>query len=192
MRSKRTILALSVIVAVEFAIMIGICISDWKAGYKMDVAVRHVGPQTVLYTIYRGHYKDIGKAIDRLYELALEKGMHPFGPILTAYLNNAASVSSEHWLIEIRIPVDASALEFTGTLGDMTDVKNIPAMKVAVAVKPKGQTNPEPVIHSLYSWINQRGYVAVDRMWQSIISNETGDYTKMKTEFMIPISKFPN
>lgn len=192
MRGKRMILVLSVIVASEFAVMIGISIYDLKSEYKLDLTVREVGPQTVLYTIYRGHYENIGAAIDQLYELAMANGIHPCGPILTGYLNNAKYVSSEHWLIEIRIPVDASALELAGKLGNMTDVKNIPAMKVAVAIKPKGQTNPEPVIHSLYSWINQQGYVAVDRMWQSIISNETGDYTKMKTEFMIPISKFQN
>lgn len=69
----------------------------------------------------------------------------------------------------------------------MTDVKSLPAMKVAVATKMPGQADPEPVIQCLYSWINKRGYVIVGRLWQSIVCNKTGDYAQMSTEFIIPI-----
>ncbi len=190
MRTKKLILVLSVIVAAEFVVMAGICIRDVNIQHKPDkpdVIVREVGPQAVLYTVYRGPYENICKAINKLYNLALVKGMLPCGPISTGYLNNPLSVSPEHWLIEIRLPVDAEALEYAGKLGGMTDVKSLPAMKFAVAVKPQGQTNPEPVISGLFSWINQKGYVTVGRMWQSVLINETGDYVKMKTEFMVPV-----
>jgi effector-binding domain-containing protein len=184
MKTKKWILILSVIVAVEFIVMTGICICDVSIchqPYKPDITVREVGPQVILYTVYRGPYENICNTINKLYNLALAKGMLPCGPVSIGYLNNPLTVSPEHWLIEVRLPVDA------GRLGCMTDVKKLPAMKFAVAVKPQGQTNPEPAISSLFSWINQEDYVIAGRIWQSVLSNETGDYIKMKTEFMVPI-----
>jgi len=190
MKTKKWILALSVIVAVEFIVMTGICVCDIGVRYrpdKPDITIREVGPQVVLYTVYRGPYENVCKAINKLYNLALAKGMLPCGSISMGYLNNPLSVSPEHWLIEVRLPVDAEALEYAGRLGYMTDVKKLPAMKFAVAVKPQGQINPESVISGLFTWINREGYVTAGRIWQSVVSNETGDYDGMKTEFMVPI-----
>jgi effector-binding domain-containing protein len=190
MRTKKLIFILSVIVAVEFIVMTGICICDVSKQYRSNepnVTVREVGPQVVLYTVYRGPYENICKSINKLYNLALAKGMLPCGPISTGYLNNPMSTSPEHWLIEIRLPVDSEALKYAGRLGDMTDVKSLPALKFAVTVKPQGITNPESVISGLFSWISRRGYVTAGRMWQSVLKNETGEYIEMKTEFMVPI-----
>ena len=103
------------------------------------------------------------------------------------YLNNPLGVSSNHWLIEVRLPVEARAQALTGTLGEMTDVKSLPAMNVAVASEPLGQVDPEPVIHHLYSWINKRGYIVAGRLWQSVVCNGTGEYPQMSTRFMIPV-----
>lgn len=189
MRNKRrkTILLLSAALAMELIIIAGIYVRDGMAEDKSDVAIRWLPKQTVLYTVHRGHYDSIGPAIDRLYNLAVKKGICFCGPLSTGYLNNPASVSSEHWLIEVRIPVNAEALSYAGTLGPMTDVKTLPAEKVAVAVKPRGYTNPVPVIQNLYSWINSKGYIVTGRMWQTVINSCGGDYSAMETEFMIPI-----
>ena len=42
-------------------ITIGIC-ADQSAD-ESDITIRQLEPQTVLYTIYRGEYQNIGKAI---------------------------------------------------------------------------------------------------------------------------------
>lgn len=187
MRKTRIILILSVIVAAEIVCIAGICIRDSKAASRQDVTIRQVGPQVVLYTIYRGHYERIGPAIDKLYKFADARGLYPTGPVSTGYLNNPQTNSPEHWLIEIRIPVAADAMEFAGKLGEITDVKLLPAMKIAAAVKPEGQADPELAIRSLYSWINQSGYRIAGGMWQTVLYNEADDYSEMRTEFMIPI-----
>lgn len=153
----------------------------------MDVSLREVAPQTVLYTVYRGHYTGVGQAINRLYKLALAKGLHPCGSPSMGYLNSPRSVSNEHWFIEVHIPVEEDAMALAGMLGDMTDVKRLPAMSVAVVAKGYGQADPEPVIHRLYTWINQQGYVIAGRLRQYIVCNETGDYAQMSTEFLIPV-----
>jgi len=187
-KKKEVILALSVIVMVEIVCIVGICTCDGKARLVPDVAVRRVAPQAVLYTIYRGHYEGVGAAINRLFDLAREKHMIPIGPIYTGYLNNPLLVSDDHWLIEIRIPVPMDALELAGTLGEMTDVKLVPAMKVVTAVKPEGQLDPGPVIRGLYALINQRGYRIAGGMWQTVLYNDgSEDYSRTRTEFMIPV-----
>ena len=187
-KKRKVILILSAIVFVEIACIAGICVRDDNLQFCPDVTVRRVEPHAVLYTVYRGHYKDVGTAIDELLELAGEKHLTPVGPIYTGYLNNPLLVSGDHWLIEIRIPVAMDALEFAGTLGEMTDVKLMPAMKVVSAVKPEGQLDPGPVIRGLYTLINQRGYRVAGRMWQTVHCNDgSEDYSQTRTEFMIPV-----
>ena len=178
---------LSAIVAAEIICIAGICIRDSQAESASDVTVRDVGPHAVLYTVYRGHYGRIGPAINQLYELADAKGIRTTGSLSTGYLNNPQAHSPEHWLIEIRIPVSADAMKLAGTLGRMTDIKLLPAMKVAAAVKPEGQDNPETAIRNLYSWINKHGYRIAGGMWQSVLCDEAGNYSQMRTEFIIPI-----
>ena len=78
-------------------------------------------------------------------------------------------------------------MKLAGTLGRMTDIKLLPAMKVAAAVKPEGQDNPETAIRNLYSWINKHGYRIAGGMWQSVLCDEAGNYSQMRTEFIIPI-----
>ncbi len=187
-KKKEVILILSAIVAVEIVCIAGICTRDSKAQLIPDVTVREVAPQAVLYTIYRGHYEGVGPYINKLYDLARAKNLTPVGPHSTGYLNNPLLVSDNHWLIEIRIPVPMDSLELAGTLGEMTDVKLMPAMKVVAAVKPEGQIDPVPVIRGLYALINQRGYRIAGGMWQSVLCNkDSEDYSKMRTEFMIPV-----
>jgi DNA gyrase inhibitor GyrI len=117
---------------------------------KSAFTIRKLEPQVVLYTIYRGSYDQLGKATGNLYALAGKKRISPRGGACYVYLNNPQNVSSQHRLTEIRIPVDASALKLSGTLGEITDVKELPAMKVAVAIKPKDQADSASIYDSLY------------------------------------------
>jgi effector-binding domain-containing protein len=152
--------------------------------------IREVEPQVVLYTIHRGSYEQAGKAIGKLYELAGRKGIPPCGWAFFVYLNNPQNVSSEHWLTEIRIPVAKDALRLTGTLGKMTDVKELPAIKVAVAVKQIGQADPGYVYKNLGAWILKQNYIAVGSPCEKFLTNAaTGNYADMKSEIMIPIRK---
>jgi hypothetical protein len=92
-------------------------------------SIRKAEQQIVLYTVHRGSYDKAGAAVGRLFALAGQKQIRPYGPASYVYLNNPQSISSEHWLTEIRIPVDKEALKLTGTLGEMTDVKTLPAVE---------------------------------------------------------------
>jgi len=171
----------------EVIIISAICNRDSRAEPVSNVTVRDIGPQAVLYTIHRGHYQTIGESVENLYKLADAKGICSTGPVFTGYLNNPHIQSPDHWLIEIRIPVSADAMKLVGTLGPMTDVKILPAMKIAATVKPEGQDNPETTICSLYSWIAKRGYRITGGLWQSVPGGKPDNYTHMKTEFMIQI-----
>jgi effector-binding domain-containing protein len=155
-----------------------------------EITEREVPAQTVLYTIVRGPYQKTGQAVGRLYALSGEKGIRPIGPPMYTYLNNPKRVSSEHWLTEIRIPVSSDALKLVGTLGEMTDVKQLPAVTVVVAVKPEGVTDPGPVYEKIYMWVRKNGYKTVDSASEVFLTNAaSGDYAAMKAEIMVPVSK---
>lgn len=155
---------------------------------KPTCAIRELPQQVVLYTIYRGNFDDIASTVGGLYSLAAENGIYPDGPLTFAYLNNFSHVSNQHWLTEIRLPVDKSALQVAGKLGKMTDIKTVSAMKVAVATKPEGMANPEPVYKSLYTWMLKHGHIPTFGPQEMFLTNvEGGDYAQMKTEIMVLI-----
>jgi len=157
---------------------------------KAAFEIRKVPEQVVLYTIHRGSYDKSGMAIGKLYALAGQKGLRPRGVLSYAYLNNPKLVSSDHWLTEIRIPVDKEALKLASKLGEMTDVKTLPEMDVAVAVKPKGLKDPSSIYRNLYYWIFEQGYMVTDAHCETFLSGtETGDYAQMKSEIMVPVTK---
>jgi effector-binding domain-containing protein len=167
-------------------------ISATSAGSKPAFTIRKVDKQVVLYTIYRGSYDKVGPAIGKLFALAGNKGVRPIGAMSYVYLNNPKLVTSQHWLTEIRIPVGKEALKLSGTLGEMTDVKALPAMEVLVAVKPKGQADPAPIYEELYRRVLKEGYLATEGSIETFLTNaETGNYAEMKTEIMIPVSRLP-
>ena len=161
-----------------------------SAGGKKTFAIRKVQEQVVLYTIYRGSYNKVGSAIGRLFGLAGSKGITPRGPISFVYLNNPRYVSAQHWLTEIRVPVGKEALKHAGTLGEMTDVKTVPAVELVVAVKPEGQADPGPIYERLFTWIYEAGYVHIEDPRERFLTGaSTGDYARMKSEIMVPVSK---
>jgi effector-binding domain-containing protein len=157
------------------------------------ITIRKIDKQVVLYTIVRGSYAKAGMESGLLYARAAMKQMVPQGPSCFVYLNNPQKTSSEHWLTEVRIPVGAEALKNAGSLGDMTDVKEVPAMEVAVAVKPEGVADPASIYRDLEHWIFKNGYVADDGPSEKFLTNaQTGNYEQMKSEIMIPVVKAPS
>ncbi len=157
---------------------------------KSGFVIRKAKEEVVLYTIHRGSYNKVGPVIGKLYGLAGKTGIRPRGSAYHVYLNNPQRVSKEHLLTEIRIPVSKEALKFSGSLGKMTDIKKLPAGDVVVAVKPEGQNDPGAIYNSLYKWIFQEGYIAVDSPREVILTNVmSGDYGQMKTEIMIPVAR---
>jgi hypothetical protein len=123
-----------------------------------------------------------------LYGLAGVNGLTPTGPAMSVHLNNPKKVTSEHWLTEIRIPVDDTALELTGTLGSMTDVKPVPETLAAVGLKPKGVCNSDPIFERVYTWIYENGYASTDASMQIVRSDsETHDYCQMEVEIVVPV-----
>jgi len=161
---------------------------------KSEITIRKIESQVVLYTIYRGEYQKIGQSIGNIYGLAMKNQIWPQGSISLVYLNNPQYVSGEHCLVEIRIPVGKEALKKAGTLGEMTDVKTLPAMEMAVAVKPQGLADPSPIYAALYTWITKQGYMVTGSCREVFLTNAmSGNYVQMKTEIMLPVQKFtPN
>jgi effector-binding domain-containing protein len=88
------------------------------------------------------------------------------------------------------IPVGEQALKLAGTLGDFTDVKELPATQAAVATKPEGLADPAPLYRKLYTWIHKQGYVVTDAHSELFLTNAMGgDYDKMKTQIYVPVEK---
>jgi effector-binding domain-containing protein len=154
------------------------------------VQIRKTQEQVVLYTIHRGPFDKVGATIGELMATAAPKGLYPRGSVSFVYLNDISTVPSEHWLTEIRIPVGEGALSQAGTLGKFTDVKKLPSVEVAVVAKPEGQADPESIYQQLYTWIFQNGYRPTEGANEVFLTNASaGDYSKMKSEIMVPIRK---
>ena len=158
---------------------------------KSKFTIRQIDRQVVLYTIYRGNYDKIGPAAGRLFALAGQKQINPLGSAHYAYLNNPQHISNDHFLTEIRIPVDKEALKYAGTLGEMTDIKTLPAMEVAVVIKPKGLEDPSPLYDELALWIFKHGYIGTEGPVERFLTHWTtdGNYADMTTEIMLPVKK---
>jgi effector-binding domain-containing protein len=161
---------------------------------ESDVSIRKSNAQTVLYTVYRGPYETIGKPISELYALAAQKNMKICGYPSLVYLNNPYYTSQndtgQHCLTEIRIPVDEDAMQQAGTLGAMTDVKEMPSIEVAVMKKQIGQTDYKAIFRNLYEQIAKQGYRPADDVAEVFSGNaKSGDYTQMKSELIVPVRK---
>jgi len=183
-------LSLLLLLVVGLGVASAIAVSVRRDRDESKIGIRKVGKDVVLYTIHRGHYKNTGPVVGKLFALAGRKGMLPRGPITYVYLNDPKYVSSEHWLTEIRVPVGEEFLKLAGTLGEMTDVKAVPAVELAVAVKPAGQADPSAIYERLFTWIYEAGYVHIEDPMEIFLGNASGgDYAKMKSEIMVPVMK---
>ena len=183
------VLSLLVVVLILTTIVTVEIFAEQSTG-KPNITIRKLESQTVLYTIYRGEYEKIGETIGSLYALAIKNKIWPGGSLSCVYLNNPQYISGEHCLVEIRIPVGQEALKLTGTLGELTDVKSINAMEVAVMKKPLGDMDYSSIYRIIYTWIARNDYRATDNACETF-ATDTGitDYTKMKSEIMIPVAK---
>jgi len=171
------------------AVVAGTLLAAAKA-HETSFEIRKTEPRVVLYTIHRGSFDKVGSTIQELMTMAAPRGAIPTGPISFAYLTNMELTPKEHWLTEVRIPVGEDALKLAGTLGKFTDVMKLAPIDVVVATKPEGMTDPGPVYHKLYPWLLENGYVPVEGPLEQFLTNAEGnDYSKMKTEIMIPVRK---
>ena len=173
--------------------LMAVCVIEIFAKSPMEkngISIRKLEEEVVLYTIQRGSYDKVGPVIGKLYALAGKNRISPRGSAYYVYLNNPNRVSSEHWLTEVRIPVSKDALKAAGTLGEMTDIKTLPATEAAVAVKPEGQADPGGIYNRLYAWISKQGYIPAGSAREVFLTNAmTGNYAQMKTEIIIPVRK---
>lgn len=189
---KKTSIWIVALIVIFLAIASTMTTSAKTPAKESGISIRNVKEEVVLYTIHRGSYDKIGPVIGNLYALAGRKGISPRGSAYYVYLNNPNQVSSQHWLTEVRIPVSKDALKAAGTLGEMTDIKTLPATEVAVAIKPEGQADPSGIYTKLYAWISKEGYVTTDSIREVFLTNAmSGNYAMMKTEIIIPIQKLP-
>ena len=179
----------AVIMAV-LIVIVAFCLAATEVSSKPKYEIRKVDQQAVLYTIYRGDYQNIGQPIGKLFALAGTKGIIPAGQVQFVYLNNPNYVSKEHWLTEIRIPVGKEALKLAGTLGEITDIKVLPASEMIVAKKPKGQADPNSIYANMYKWIYENNHTGLDSPVEIILSGSmAGDYSQMESEIMMPVKK---
>ncbi len=157
---------------------------------EIPIKVRKTPEQVVLYTIHRGPLEKVGSTIAELMTTGMQKGAYPSGPISFMYLNDSKAVSSEHWLIEIRVTVAQETLSLAGTLGKFMDVKKLAGVEVAVTGKPEGLASSEPIYRRLYTWIFENGYLPTEGPSEAFLTNaETQDYSRMKTEITVPLRK---
>jgi effector-binding domain-containing protein len=153
-------------------------------------SIRKVDEQVVLYTLYRGPYDKVGPAIGKLFQLAGEKGLIPKGPLCMSFLNNPELTEKEHFLSEIRIPVEKDALKLAGTLGEFTDVKVIKAHDAVVVPKREGQADPSSIYSALENWLIKQGYVGLEGPYERYLdAMPKATYAEMKTEMLIPVRK---
>jgi hypothetical protein len=71
----------------------------------------------------------------------------------------------------------------------MTDVKQLPPMDVAVAVKPAGMADPSPIYSALEQWLRDNNYSALDGPMESYPKTAVASYAQMQTDIMIPVEK---
>ncbi|MHC4951986.1 MAG: GyrI-like domain-containing protein [Planctomycetota bacterium] len=180
---KKTLLLLTVVIVCGAA-AITIHAQEDTGG----ITLKTVESKTVLYTVIRGHYAQMGRHIEKLYALAIKKGIKPVGDLRTVYLNNPTQVDNHHWLYEIQIPVDKEALSLAGTLGEMTDVKQLPAMKAATIKRQNIMADPTELYEQLFDWISAQRLIPIDDPIEAYLkSNQVIDYSKMQSEIMVPI-----
>lgn len=178
----------TVLVLVIFAGLFYVCYAGSEN--KVEVTVEKLPSKVVVYTIYRGSYDKAFTKIGGLYGIAGKNNIMDRGSMSYVYLNCDSYISSEHLLTEIQVPVKEGGLKLCGTLGEMTDVKRVNEMTVLKAIKPSGAASPKKIIESLYSFSHENGYAVKDNLFEVFLENmQTGDYTQMKTAFMLPVEK---
>lgn len=70
-----------------------------------NVQVKIIPEHTVVATMYKGPYDQVGPVIDGLAKYAIENSYDIIGPVTEVYLNNPNEVAPEELLTEIQFPV---------------------------------------------------------------------------------------
>jgi hypothetical protein len=150
--------------------------------------------EVVLYTLYRGPINDpnFGAKINALFDLAGSLGITvTSAPMTLVYLKggNEDTMGSEHGLVEIRIPVESSALAHKGTLGAFTDVKVTPSVSTMNVSKASGVVDVSLLNARLYREVGKGRYAPGGPPFEKLLNlNEPNyDYSLMETEIMQPI-----
>ena len=152
-----------------------------------EVKIEQAPAEVVLYTIYRGPYERMGQAIGSLFMVAGQKQIQPQGPVTMVYLNCPKEVTPEHYLTEVRVPVGEEALQHAGQLGEMTDIKRLPAVEVMVVEKPVGVADPSPIYQYLMVWTARHGYLVAGGPRETMLGMGGPDYASMHTRIALPV-----
>jgi effector-binding domain-containing protein len=164
--------------------------STQEQGQTEEVKIKKYEKQAVLYTICRGDHKKIGSTLRDMYFLAEEKAIRILGAPTYVYLNNPKEVSGSHRLTEIRLEVIKESLSHEGQLGEMTDIKEVPAYEAAVAIKMQGVADPATIYDKLYRWIDENEYFPAGVPIENLLIGATNaKYKNIKSEISIPIMK---
>ena len=88
--------------------------------------------------------------------------------------------------------MDKDYLDLAGTLGAFTDIKTVKTHEAVVIIRPAGVADPTALHKALIDWMDRQGYAVTGGPCERFLTGgEGGDYSKMKTEIMIPVRKMP-
>ena len=70
-----------------------------------NVMIKIIPEHTVIATLHKGPYTEVGPVIHGLAEYAVKNGYDVIGPVTEVYLNNPNEVDPEELLTEVQFPV---------------------------------------------------------------------------------------
>jgi hypothetical protein len=124
------------------------------------VALKVSGPTTVMFAVHHGSYATAYLTFRKLIDLRNSEGIKPSADWATlVFLNRPAP--GEDPLIEVRIPVEAKALQLKATLREraslydlgIADVKQIGDSAEIRIAKPIGSDDPTPFFNRIFTYI---------------------------------------
>jgi len=78
---------------------------EGTANDEGKVQVKLIPEHTVVATIHKGPYDQLGPVIDKLAEYTVKNGYDIIGPVTEIYLNSPEEVEPEELLTEVQFPV---------------------------------------------------------------------------------------
>jgi len=78
---------------------------EGAANDEGNVQVKIIPEHTVISTMHKGPYDQVGPVIDGLAKYAIENNYDIIGPVTEVYLNNPNEVKPEELLTEVQFPV---------------------------------------------------------------------------------------
>jgi|RhiMetdeSRZDD1v2_1073273.scaffolds.fasta_scaffold390714_3 hypothetical protein len=165
MRENRDRTLLTWIAPISTALALLVIPPSLARGQKEAVATRQVPASHVLYTVYRGPYKEAGEAVKTLRRLAASQGLKLRDDTVVWVLLNSELKSPEDLLTEVRVAVEGGAVDKSrlqkeaGNLGlGTTGLKEVREAQVMQTTKAKGVADPSRLYERLYARIQSAGY----------------------------------